>query len=228
MSDLSKIRRGLDYKIKDDAGFLSQAEKDAAIYEALFRYSKDSPRLIFRRFEGKDARDYPLPPEWIDGFSWIFSLEYPADAEIPEMVDRNDYMIYENDRGKVLKFLRVTPSKGEFFVIGFTIPHEITETTATVPNYDLDAFLNLSASLACRMLATRFAQHSDSTIAADIVDYGAKVAHYNSLADNYQRLYREHVKGRDTFAPAIGLAQSDWDMQTYWRTEFLFHRGEAR
>jgi len=228
MSDLNKIRAKLDYKIKDDAKFLSQAEKDSAISEALCRYSKDMPRLKFFRFSGQNKRDYDLPPEWVNGFSWIYSLEYPADQEVPNIVDRNDYIIFENDKGKFLKFLKVEPTKDEDIVIGFTIPHEITETTTTIPDFDLDAFIDLCASISCRMLATKFAQHSDSTIAADIVDYGAKVAHYNSLADNYQRLYREHVKGRELFGPTIGLAQSDWDLKTYWRTEFLFHRGEAR
>jgi len=229
VSDLGTIRELVKAKIQDDAQFLSSAEIDSTIREVLFRYSKDSPRVLFQRYAGENKRDYDLPADFIVGFSWILSIEYPADKEVPIIVDPNNYTIYANEKGHFLKFLTLEPSKGQHFILAYTTTHKLDKTSSTIPAFDEDAFSNLAASFCCRMLANRFAQHSDSTIAADIVDYGGKVAQYNSLADNYQRLYREHVKGRsEVFAEALATGQADWDMLTYWRTEFLFHRTQQR
>jgi len=219
------FRARVDAIIQDDAGFLTLAEKDAFITESAAIFSKDRPRERLASYWGSEPPiwEFPLPPDFEDGFSSIIRLEFPAGARIPRFLDPETYVLYRMpDDALVLRLLQHHVGADEELRITYTARHVLTATEVTIADADFDAVANLAASLCCRALAARFAQHSDSTIAADAVDYGAKVDQYTSLANSLYELYRTHVKPLEELArPASAFVDLDVTLATGQRR--LYH-----
>jgi len=216
------FRTRVDAIIQDDAGFLTGAEKDAFITESASIFSKDRPRERVFEFVGNGGYDYALPADFEEGFSSIVRVEYPAGERIPRVLDPESYILYRDPTGLLLRFLDREPTAAETVRLFYTARHVLSETECTIADADFDAVANLAGSLCCRALAARFAQHSDSTIAADAVDYGAKVDQYTSLANSLYELYRTHVKPAEELAkPASAFVDLDVALATGQRR--LYH-----
>lgn len=196
--------------MRDDAGKLTDLDRDSFIQEAVKIYSKHRPREVIKDIAGSGAYDYSISihlVSWVKGFSQIKRIEYPADEREPIYVDEEDYMVYENETGQFIRFLKDNPSSGEKMRITYTALHLLSETENTIPASDEDAVCNLAASLCSGALASYYAQTSDATIGADSVNYRTKSQEYGARAKMQKQIYLDHLgikEGETTPSSAIG------------------------
>jgi hypothetical protein len=129
---LADFRTRLDLLLKDAVANLAQTDKDAALRQAAAFYSNDRPNLTVVDITGAGSFDLTLPDLWQEGFSKIKSVEYPYDADNQEaeLLDRDQWAIYQNPTGKVLRLLDETPSASDTVRVTYTRQHKIASTLA--------------------------------------------------------------------------------------------------
>ena len=203
-ADTSPLADLVAGKVKDDSNKLVPADYANALGEALNRYSKARPLEAVADITGDGGRDYALPSGWLEGFSGIAAIEYPAGLAPESLVDRRDWKLYATPAGKKLRLLADTPAEGETLRVTYTAVH----TEQSVPAVDLEAAANLAASLCLRQLAAAYGNTGDSLIQADSVNYRSKTDEYRRLADSFEKLYKDHLglKDSDTTPAAMATA----------------------
>jgi len=130
---LADFRTRLDLLLKDLAVALVTADKDAALHQAATFYSNDRPNLTVVDITGAGSFDLTLPALWQEGFSKIKFVEYPyeADNQEPQLLDRDQWAIYQKPTAKVLRLLDETPSANETVRVTYTRQHKIASTIAS-------------------------------------------------------------------------------------------------
>lgn len=206
---------------------LGSAEKYLAVALAVKEYSKNVPRIVVEDVTGDSGFDYPLSSSltyYSDGFSSIQSVEYAVDDtdETPDILQSDEWMIYQKPAGKVLRFLEDTPDTDESFRVTYTALHTCTDSACTVKDIDDEIVQMLSAAYFCEMLSTYYAQSTDSTIQADSVDHKSKAAEYAVRGRMYRKLYFVHLGIKEGGSPAVSLTK-DWDKNASWGSDRLTH-----
>jgi len=136
-------------------------------------------------------------PSWLEGFSDIKFIEYPAD----ESQNPNDneicfdgWQYYEASGVRYVRFLNITPSSG---TIRFTynIKHSIAAAAVDTVFYDNDfaAFCDLAASICSISIASKFGYFTDSTIGADAVEYRTKSDIWRAIGKNFYDSYIRYM-----------------------------------
>lgn len=194
---------------------LGEAEKIKAIDKALVTHSRNKPRKIAEDVTGAGTHEYALASltYWEDEFSQVKLVEYPVDDndEDKDYLEEDDWTIYQKPAGYYLHFLNDTPQATETIRVFYTARHTCTDSACTVPSADEEAVQALAASYFCRMLAAKYAQDQDSTIAADSVDHSSKRREYEAQAKAYRKEYNEHMN-IDENRPKPACATADWDV----------------
>ena len=193
---LSDLRDAVVALVRDDADAISDDERDDAIARAVARYSVHRPRMVTEDVVVGAGSVVPIAAGAYDpDVHQILWVEHPV-GELPPV-----YL----GPGSVIT--RQTPAGVEFVALGGSIPvgatarvtrtapHDVSATADTVPARDREAVAAWAAALLLDELAARGAGMTDSTIAADAVDYGG-------AADRYRRLARAH---RDRYYELLGL-----------------------
>jgi hypothetical protein len=118
--------------LKDAAAKLASDDIVAAVLQAAALYSLDRPLTRVSDISGAGSFDLALPTGWVDGFSQVKQIEYPYDSSYPQppTIDNDDWTIYQNPTGKVLRLLADTPTSGETVRLHFSAPHRIPSTDA--------------------------------------------------------------------------------------------------
>lgn len=207
---------------------LGDPEKIKAVTRALSTHSRYRPRRIVEDVPGAGGSDYDviLCGFWEEGFSRVLQVEYPVPASgVAELLEDEDWQIYDTPAGRVLRFLAHVPSVGQTFRVTYTIPHRCDlEGACSVAPADEEAVHALAAAYYCEMLATYFAQDQDSTIAADSVDHTSKTKAYSSRAKAYRARYNEHMGIQGDAPPPVSMNQDQdvvypigWDRLTHPR-----------
>lgn len=225
MSDLASIRAKVTGIVSDDSGkLINPGDFDRNINAAISIYAKHRPKLKVMDVMGNGTNDYDLPTGWNDEFSIIEAIEYPIGDVPATMLDHDDYEIYQSPTAKKIRLKNATPSASESFRATFTI----LRTDTTIPDSDVDALCNLASALCLEELANAYAQTSDSTIAADSVNYRTKSYEFSQRAKRLMQIYKEHmgIKEDDITPPASAVV--DLDMKYPGGRERLTHPRWAR
>jgi len=221
--------------IQDDENNLSE-ELSNLVQHAVDVLSIDAPRLIIEDETGDGATyEWTVPSSWVEEFSQVIRVEYPAGEtgeRAPELLDESDYEVVRTATGTFKwRLLNYTPSTGEKVRFTFTAPHSLTTTSSTIPNrLKESSVIFLAAGLACGALAAHVSQYRDSSIAADTVDYGSRSERYWQAAEKYidmsgLRISLESSRARTT----IPYAEKDLDLTAYsWGRSMLFHTRRRR
>lgn len=222
--------------VNDKAGKLTDyADYDTLIAQAIKgRYSQD--RLLVKAkdysgdnstyaFEMPAATGNPAVYGWIEGFSSVVSLEYPAGERPQVFIDPREISIdFTSATAKKLILSETTPSTGKTLRLRYTTRREVE---ADVLLTDVDAVVKLSASLCCRALAGLYAQTSDPTLSADVVNYRTKAQEYTTLADKFEKDYQAQLGSeKESTAPASGNV--NWDSRLQSGYDFLTHPRRLR
>lgn len=190
---LSTLRPRVVNQVRDGSGLLESADFDELLQAAAERYSRARPRLIVADVAGDGGHDYDLPASWEDGWSELRSVEYPAGARNPVLVDRLDWTIYDAPAGPQLRLLADSPQAGETIRLTFTGLHTIEEAATTVPAADHQALVYLGAMLACEQLSSHYSNTGDTSVMADSVDHSSKARDYAARAKRFRELANELV-----------------------------------
>ncbi|MCK5120182.1 MAG: hypothetical protein KAQ78_11380, partial [Candidatus Latescibacteria bacterium] len=166
---------------------------------------------------------------WSDGFSTIKQVEYPVDDddEAPDILQDDEWMIYEKPAGKVLRFLENVPTSDEDLRVTYTALHTCTDSACTVEGFDEEAVQVLSAAYFCDMAATFYAQTGDSTITADSVNHTSKSRDYAARAKTYRKLYFDHLGIKEGQTQAASVTR-DQDKDGSWAGDKLTHSKKYR
>jgi hypothetical protein len=210
---------------------LGEPEKVLAIDMAVKEHSRHSPYIVVEDFDGDGGFDYSVDDfaSWAEGFSSIKRVEYPVDdtAPEPDILQDDEWMVYETPSGRFLRFLEGTPTAVEDFRVTYTALHTCTDTACTVRTFDEESVKALAAAYFCDMLSTYYAQSQMSTIAADSVDHTNKSRDYAARAKAYRKIYFDHLGIEEGKTPAASITR-DQDLKGSWRTDGLTHPRKYR
>jgi len=230
MSTRQDYVTAIDYLVSGDHA-LDVGEKILAISQAVKEHSKRRPQIIVEDETGDGGFDYAVTDlaSWVAGFSVIKTVEYPVDDddETPDILQDDEWRMYQTPSGVFLRFKEDTPEATESFRVTYTALHTCTDTACTVETFDDEAVQTLAAAFFCDMLATFYAQNQDSTIAADSVDHTSKSRDYAARAKAYRKIYFDHLGIKEGQAPAASVTR-DQDLKGSWGSDKLTHKGKYR
>ena len=181
---------------------LGEPEKIMAISAAVKTHSKHRPRIVVDDITGDGGFDYLIATyltSWADDLSVIRSVEYPVDdtKQNAELLDEDEWEIYETSAGKYLRFLDASPPATESARVTYTALHTCTDAACSISAFDEEAVQALAAAFFCDMLATYYAQSQDATIDADSVDHTSKSRDYAARAKSMRKIYQDHMGIKD-------------------------------
>jgi hypothetical protein len=207
MSDLNVLTQKVVALLKDDSSKIQPEDVQRAIQTSLTRYSAHRPDEKVVDVVGNGTHDYTLPTGWVQDFSSVISIEYPIGSVPAELLDDDDFEIYNTPTGRKLRLKNDAPPATASFRATFSVPR----TDVTLPQQDEDALVILATSLCLEMLANAWVQSSDSTLGADSVNYRTKSQEAASRAAKLLKLYKEHVglKEDDGVGPASAVSSHE-------------------
>lgn len=204
---------------------LTAAQVASNLIQALREYSRVAPKLVVVDISAANNYDYPLPSGWVEAFSAITRVEYPADVnQNPEdnVIPVEKYGVYQNASASTLRFYQIAPASG-IIRVTYTIPHTVVTAASSVYANDSDAVCSLAAAACCFDLARRYAQDNDSFITADSVDRKTKSEKYLSLGKSLVNEYAIHF-GLDKDAEVMAASGSKhWEIDYPGKTDQLTH-----
>jgi len=237
---LGTFRAQVDQNLGDktDSEIYDNDARDTQIKAAVEDYSRDTPGIAVGDVTGDAGRYYPLTGDgavlsaWVDGFSQIVEIEYPAATiasdELPQYIEHDDWRDdYEAGSIKYLLLPNHAPAATETMRITYTIPYEWNTNSVDTPSQHFYAICALATAKCCRAIAATYGNTNDPTLGLDSVDHGSRSDRWRRLADHYEKAYREAL-GLDADSDKAGASAGgfvDWDNLPGWPSgrRFLFH-----
>lgn len=184
--------------LKDTVPRIVDADLEGVIQnEAIQHFSKHKAKKRIADLTASGSFDYELSVAnftyWINGFSWILSVEYPIDSQNPNIIEFEKWDIYEDTSAKFLRFLDTTPNTGTIRVVYFG-PHNVPDSgESTLDDIDVGAFCFLVASMGAMTIAGFYGQSSDSNIGADAIAYRDKSDIWAARGKDWYKKYIEYM-----------------------------------
>ena len=226
--------------LQDAAEELQPDDKLRNLDQAVSVYSKDRPRIKVHTADGDGTSyDFAMPSDWEENFSFLKTpIEYPYgdDYQSPQILLSEDWRFYRklvNDVTTLyIRFLTFIPASGKTIKYDYTIPHTFGDTTNTIKDADADAVLNLAAAFCFWALAAKFAQSSDPSIDADVIDHQRKSDLYNELGNNRLTYYRAQLgigdEAKNKAVATAGVSIKEYDIKRPGGSDFLTHPARYR
>lgn len=199
----------IDAMVPQAASELGTPSLQAALNFAVRQYSRLRPRVRVADYDGDGSTyDFDLPSDWVEGFSAIKAVEFPAGEKDPTYLKPDWWLLYRGTAGKVLRLL-TTPSSGESVRITYIIPHTLSGTANTTYENDFDAICALAAAYLCESLKAKFAGYHEPTLMADVVNYRTKSREFGEAAAAFRAQFALHfgMGPRDIVPAALGYAE---------------------
>jgi len=230
-ADLRELDNLVTDLLREDAALIKPDEELRAIAMAVYRFSKDNPREVTDDISADGGYSYTLPDLWVDGFSRIISVEYPAGEQDPAFLEECDYGIYDDGSTKKLRFWNFSATSGYTIRLKFTTTWTVTTSATTIEDKDAVAVANLAASICLRQLANHYAQTSKPSLDVDVIDYSRKSVEVTMLADVLENVYRDYMgiprigaRAKEGAAPISAASLSkDLDIEFPWKENYITH-----
>jgi len=224
----------LETALQDDAEKLQPDDKYRILTQSVVIFSKDKPNTKIKESTGDGSSyDFALPSDWVEGTSYIIGqIEYPADDyQNPSYLEQIDWKFFKKNVESVMttyiRILSFIPANGKILKYEYALPQILNEETCTINDSYIEAVTNLTAALCFWALAAKFAQTTDSTIEADVIDYQRKSDLYASLAKEKMSVYNSlmglGIESKNSGAASAGIAVKDLDMEYSWKEDMLTH-----
>ena len=130
-------------------------------------------------------------------------------------------------RRRVLRFNYDTPGTSDVVRVVYSGLHTFTDATDTLPAVDLDAVINLASSITAYKVSSKYAKLGESSISADSIDYIDKSREWARVAENYLKMYTDHLGMKNGNNIAASVTQ-DQDTFLTGGDDFLFHGRRLR
>lgn len=192
--------------VRDDAGKISTGQRDGAIAAAVERYSEARPVEKAADIAGASGNSIALPTGWESGFSDLKSLEYPVGRVPPTYLESDAYALYLGTGGLSIMLLSALPAGSTVRAV-FTVHHQLTTLVDSIPLRHREAVAKFASASLCDQLAALYANDTDSTIGAGMVQGQTKSQAYAARARDYRKQYQDAVGVTDkTMQPASAVA----------------------
>lgn len=241
---VNKVRYRLIDTSSTNPNLLTATTLEEAVVSAVTKYSQDRPLEVTEDETGLSTPYIPVVgsgavlASWVDGFSRILTIEYPAEAVgadyTPSYLNRDDDWDegYRDASKKYIRLKTITPAASDILRITYTARHTHTTATDTIPAGDLDAVCDLAAHFACLAMATKMAASNDPLMKADSVNYRDGQLRFKQQADAWLAAYNDKMglsaDGAGATGPLGASATADWDRGYQTGLPFLTHWGRRR
>jgi hypothetical protein len=208
------------------------------IRTALRRYSRDKANIKVANITGTSVKYIEINgttlPKFIDGFSKINYIEAAAatvaDNDPPNFIERDNWDYYR-DATKLYIYLKDdAPGASDIIRVQYTVEHTITgldaATVDTVPSFDFEAVVYWAVSEALLALAGKYADSTDPTLRADVVNYQSKSRNYLAVAKVFRELYVSWIT--DTYIAASATRDLDFGLSIGDGQPYQTHRSFSR
>jgi hypothetical protein len=247
MADLSDFLNQLDALVSANNDELSQARREDVVRAALERYSHDRPDTQTDDVTGDGGRYYAITTElasWIEEFSRIRSIEYPAAViasdELPQYLEDEDWQddYWADVSGTQTRHLLLpnhSPAATETMRITYTVPWTLSGAPEAVstPAQDFYAICYAAACIYCQQVAAKYARIGDSTISADSASHTTKSQEFKNRAVDFCKTYEQMMGiGKGITGAEAGAEEApagtfvNWDTAPGWPVgrDYIFHR----
>jgi hypothetical protein len=185
-----------------------------ALTRAVWRYSKDRPRLLAWVRVSEDGHTVPLPPEWMDGVSAISHITAAVGGDIPAELTAADWEIAVTPDGRVIRFIPpLLP--GAALDIAYTAAHVVDDEAGfdSVPPVDQAAVADWAAAKLLDAKAAAHAGDIPAVAGATALPGGgdSPARAYAARASELCRQYFEHMGIDPTAATKAAAARDDHD-----------------
>jgi hypothetical protein len=190
-----------------------------------------SPVVTVKDVTADGTYEYATPTGWVNNFSVITQIEYPADEEqdpADAIIAPEKYGVYQNASAYKIRFYDITPAAGETIRISFTTRHAVVTASSTVFANDSDAVCSLAAAFCCFDLARRYGQDNDTFISADSVDRRSKSDKFLSLGKSLVNEYSIHFGLNKDSEVLAASGMKNLDLEYPGGVEFITHPAEDR
>lgn len=192
--------------VRDDASKVTSTNLTAAITAAVERYSADRPVDKAADLVGVSGMLIALPAAWEADFSTLKSLEYPVGSVPPAYLDSDAWALYLDTDGLCIMLASSLPAASTMRAV-FTVRHTLTSAADTIPLRHREAVAKVAAASLCDQLAALYANDTDSTIGAGMVQGQTKSQAYAARARDYRKQYQDSLGVTDkSAAPASAVA----------------------
>lgn len=197
-------------KALHQAPIITDGEVDAAVEEALSRYSQDLPRRLSVSLPSSSTGSYDLATEvsgWDErhGVSGLFRVSNGKRCP----VDRNTWAVYDDATLSVF-------CAASGLLMEYTAPHTVNNSTSTIRADDLHAVANLAASIICEVASRKASDKKSSSVPSSGVDYGSLADKWKERAAELAAKYEGHLTRDKRSVGCFG----EWDL----RGGILTHR----
>ena len=220
--------------IRDDVSKLSVDDLTSALSKAVTRAFLDLPLTAKVLVAGNDTNrialdDIPIPSAYLREDT-VLSVEYPQGEVPPTFVDEDDWYVYL-DPGDQRYYLILSDdvfAASESAAIeyaGEAILDEVEGQNFPDTNETFNRVTLLAAHFAMLELAAQYIQTSDTSISADVVNYGDKWNRYAKLADQLLKQYNLLTFGEGEPKNATEATAVDKHVEMLAKSgkTFLFH-----
>lgn len=187
---LSDIQTLVQDIARDVAGKVTSEQRDRAIALAVLQLGHDKPRQLVEDLTGTGSQVLAMPAGWADGDSAVAWIEYPADQLPPSELAAADYAVRRDAVGPRLIFAFAVGG-GDTVRVAYSAPHQLDDTTDTIPARQREAVACYAAAWMCDQLAAEYSANTEPTIGADSVDQTAPARSYAARAKTYRARYYE-------------------------------------
>ncbi|GAH61384.1 unnamed protein product, partial [marine sediment metagenome] len=161
------------------------------------------------------------PTDWIDGFSKIESVEYPAGDQEPQMMDEELFRLYHDGTTEKIRFTEDEPSSSQTFIVAYTLPHTLDADDNTTYGADFQALCHLATAIILLAMANKYTQSSEPTIAASAVAFRDKSDRARAVAKEQFVLYDKAMEKKEETSAALVIRE--YDTTFPWGGEYLTH-----
>lgn len=174
---------------------------EVGIKPALAQYSVDRPYELAVEQPGAGSAYFDMPAGWLDGFSALTAVEYPARQNPPSLLDEQSFQIVRKPADVSIKqvLLAATPTAAEHVRFYFTAAWPTPTATPTIDKVDdvaYHAVTSLAASLCLVHLAAEAARDRSAALPSNFV----------AGKERSQALQRESERYRAVYNSFLGIA----------------------
>ena len=247
--DLGETHNYQDYldeiasRLQDTANKLHEVpDRQNALARAVYKYSRDKPQFVNARVAGNGTQEYLLSSAlgglWVYGYTFIEEIEYPVGNRPRTILARDEWEevddgTAQDGSNRLLSFPGLTPTSSQYFKVKLGIQMNLPEIgEQNFPNTE-ENFTNitaLAASMCCRRMAAFYANTSESSMSADVVNYGGQTGKYLQMAAQFLEEYNMNVFGQPDAPSGVrpAFVDVDLDFPASDEGDYLFHSRGTR
>jgi len=195
-------------------------------------FNRDRAQELVADITGSGVSIYTLNgivAGWVNKFSLIREVEFPAGEQSPIILPRDKYTLYRPDNtDEQLKFLFTSPSAAQTIRLNYTVPHDFSKTASTIEDNDKMLVSLLMAHYAALVAGADFLNVNRSNLANDSSNFSQKYTDITDLSDKLLAKYADMLAGGTEGQKTFASINKDYDMIASYGQEYLIHERDNR